>query len=156
MIIAEHCKPERPGGDKHSPVCPWPDDCYVQWGGDGIVFTGGGGIEKGINILTGVLAGQKESAGEAMELLKNSYVTAFFEAFPTEPKTFIRGEGSTIEEAEKQAFEQFQKHVSCPGHEFERRGYTNGCGLCKHCGLFKSKAFEPINERGHETERPRH
>lgn len=119
MIIAPHCQPESYRNDNHTPVCAWPEDCYVQWGATGIVFT------------------QQE---------KGSYKTAFFEAFPTDPKTFLRGEGASIEEAERKAFAQFEKHQACANHEFERKGYTNGAGFCKHCGLFASRMFEPIED----------
>jgi len=94
---------------------PWAEDCYCQGGDDGIVFSKN----------------------------KDSYRTAFFEAFPRNPDTFIRGEGKTIEEAEEKAWNKFQKYNACSNHEFERKGYTNGAGFCKHCGLFKSKCFEP-------------
>lgn len=92
----------------------WPKDCYIQCGAKGIVIG-----EKGIS------------------------QTAFFEAFPKNPDTFIRGEGKTIEEAEKNAWEQLENYKSCKEHKFERRGYTNGAGFCKYCGLFKSHAFAP-------------
>lgn len=94
----------------------WTKDCFTQCGDSGIVFS-------------------KEG---------NPYKTAFFEAFPQSPKTFIRGEGNTIEDAEKDAWQQYAKHIKCDNHEFQRRGYRNGAGFCKHCGLFKSNAFEPI------------
>ena len=71
-----------------------------------------------------------------------SYKTAFFEAFPRSPDTFIRGEGKDIIEAEEDAWKQFSKIISCPSHDFERRGYTNGGAFCKHCGLFMV-VFEP-------------
>lgn len=92
----------------------WPDDCSVQGGSGGVVFTKTGG-----------------------------YTTAFFEAFPKAPRTFIRGEGKTIEDAEKSAWEQYQKIVNCQDHEFERNGYTDGTGICKHCNYQKSDIFEP-------------
>lgn len=92
----------------------WDEDCFVQCGDSGLVLKA-----------------------------ENTYNTAFFEAFPTNPKTFIRGEGETIQEAEERAFEKLQKYKKCEKHEFERNGYTNGAGFCKHCGLFKSKCFEP-------------
>ncbi len=92
----------------------WPEDCFVQAGDRGVVFTS-----------------------------KGNYQTAFFEAFPRTPDTFIRGEGKTIEEAEEHAWKQYSKQIACVGHEFERRNYTNGAGFCKHCNFFKSKAFEP-------------
>ena len=111
-----HCLP---GGswdarDAHELVCPWPEDCSVQWGARGIVL--------------GRLKARR---------------TAFFEAFPAAPATFIRGEGASVAEAERAAFAQLERVLACGGHEFERRGYTNGAGFCRHCGLFKSKAFEP-------------
>lgn len=92
----------------------WDDDCFVQCGDSGVVISKDG-----------------------------NYKTAFFEAFPTNPKTFIRGEGETIEEAEEKAWELLQRYKSCNKHEFERRGYTNGAGFCKHCDLFVSNYFKP-------------
>jgi len=71
------------------------------------------------------------------------YRTAFFEAFPRDPDTFIRGEGATVADAEKQAWEKWQRILACPGHEFEKHGYRNGCGICKHCGMFASDVFPP-------------
>lgn len=121
MIIADH---HLPGSwryqPENEPKCAWPDDCMVQWGDSGVVLRE---ADKG-----------------------GSYRTAFFEAFPRNPNTFIRGEGATVGDAEASAFAKFQKYQACDGHEFERRGYTNGAGFCKHCGFFGSKAFEPIPE----------
>lgn len=71
----------------------------------------------------------------------------FFEAYP--PGTFITGHGSTVAEAEADAFKTHQSQVNCV-HEYTRFRkatqveYTNGAGFCKHCEHFKSKAFEPI------------
>jgi hypothetical protein len=119
VIIAPHHKPGSYNYDPaNEPKCAWPDDCYVQWGDTGVVFR------------------RKEHGG--------SYETAFFEAFPGD--TFIRGEGKTVAEAEAHAFAQFIRFSACSGHDFERRNYTNGAGFCKHCGMFKGKAFEPIPE----------
>ena len=117
----------------------WPDDCFVQCGDLGVVF-GAGSLEKTF-----------ESENPIQELKENlkdekTYTTAFFEAFPKKPSTFIRGEGKNIEEAENNAWEQLQKYLVCKNHEFERRNYKNGAGFCKHCGLFNSKAFEPLTE----------
>lgn len=92
----------------------WDYDCFVQCGDEGLVLSN-----------------------------NNDYFTAFFEAFPKSPNTFIRGEGNTIEEAEEKAWSQLQRYKECKNHEYERNGYTNGSGFCKHCGLFKSHAFEP-------------
>ena len=143
MIIAEHCRAGSPRGEKHTPICDWPEDCYVQWGSSGIVFTGGKGMNYDIETIAKAISGDTESVKATVELLKQSYNTAFFEAFPKSPSTFIRGEGKTIEDAERQAFNKLTKYLACARHEFERRGYTNGAGFCKHCGLFKSKAFDP-------------
>lgn len=94
----------------------WGKDCFVQCGDEGIVIS------------------------------EESYLTAFFEVFSNQPKTFIRCEGNTIEEAEQKAWTQFQKYKKCKKHEFVRNGYTNGSGFCKHCGMFKSHAFEPTTK----------
>lgn len=111
-IIADHCSEDGSGRYSHKIECDWPDDCYVQWGSCGVV------------------------------LCETPYKTAFFEAFPKEPETFIRGEGKTISEAEKNAFDKLQKYLLCNNHEFERGGYTSGAGVCKKCGMFSSTAFE--------------
>lgn len=95
----------------------WPDDCFVQGGDSGVVLSKNG-----------------------------NYQTAFVEAFPKNPNTFIRGEGRTLEEAEKSAWEQFQKHSKCTHPGFERRSYQNGAGFCIGCGMFKSDAFEPTTK----------
>jgi hypothetical protein len=122
MIIADHHKPGHPMNfgwePEYSPVKAWPADCFVQWGSSGVV------LSRNPN--------------------KESYRTAFFEAFPNDPPTFIRGEGATVAAAEVAAFAKWEKYLSCLGHEFERRDYRNGAGFCKHCGLFRSGAFEPL------------
>jgi len=93
---------------------PWPVGWHVQGGASGLVVL--------------------RSSG--------TYTTAFVEAFPTEPQTFIRGEGATLVEAELSAWEQVQHILACPGHEFETRGYTNGAGFCRHCHMFASAVFD--------------
>lgn len=70
---------------------------------------------------------------------KGNYNTAFFEAYPD--NTFIRGEGETLADAEHAAWEKYQQQLRCPGHEYERRGYSNGAGVCKHCHRFQSSVF---------------
>ena len=95
----------------------WPSDCSIQGGLHGVVFVRDG----------------------------DNYRTAFFEAFPHSPQTFIRGEGATVEEAEHAAWVKWQRIQHCPGgngHEFETRGYRNGAGFCKFCGLFQSNVFD--------------
>ncbi len=121
MTIAPHC---RPGAWRNRegwiPARAWPENCYVQWGGNGVVIS------------------TKDPAG--------SYTTAFFEAMPKDPRTFIRGEGASVKEAEANAYDKFTRATKCDGHEFERRKYRNGAGFCKHCDMFCSNAFEPIDK----------
>lgn len=90
----------------HTPLDDWPADCYVQWGGRGVVF------------------------GKA-----GTYATAFFEAFP-KGGGFFRGEGETIADAEAHALRQYRKSVACPEHDWSRRGYTNGGAFCRRCDVF--------------------
>ncbi|WP_193086628.1 hypothetical protein [Brevibacterium aurantiacum] len=59
------------------------------------------------------------------------------------PDTFIRGEGDSIKAAEEQAWQKYQGYIADGHeHEFETRGYTDGSGSCKHCGLFSSGVFD--------------
>lgn len=102
-------------GDDFDCKKDWPEDCYVQCGGSGIVFK------------------SNSDAG--------SYLTAFFEAFPKNPKTFIRGEGANIEEAEANAWDKFQRILACDKHEYKRHGEEHG--ICVKCGLFTSEVFSP-------------
>lgn len=99
----------------------WPEDCFVQCGGG----------KQGL----GLVIDTKN---------KRVYRTAFFEAFPQEPKTFIRGEGETIEDAETNAWNKYQSILNCPSHEFER--YQSTHGKCKHCNLVLTNYFPPENE----------
>lgn len=118
----------------------WPEDCFCQCGDSGIVFGGKGSLN---DVLTSEDPLQ-EVASQAQD--PKSYITAFFEAFPKPPTaTFIRGEGKTVEEAELNAFIQYQKFAACDhSMGYERRDYKNGVGFCLGCGMFKSKAFEPL------------
>lgn len=74
----------------------------------------------------------------------------FFEAFP--PGTFIRGEGDTIEAAERSAFRQYERQKGCKhffGRYHSRRGtYTNGGAHCHLCGRFEGSYFPPIVQFG--------
>lgn len=90
-------------------------DIGVQGGGSGVVFSKDG-----------------------------NYKTAFFEAFPDKPSCFVRGEGETIADAEKDAWERYQKILVCD-HEMERRDRRDGYGFCKHCS-YSSMVFEPLNK----------
>ena len=75
----------------------------------------------------------------------------FFEAFPT--GTFIRGEGETIEDAERKAFAQYQQDVACD-HVWGRHRpgtkttYTNGAAFCRKCGGFRGSMFPEIKPDG--------
>lgn len=99
-------------GSKHECQYEWPENCSVQCGDSGIVI-GNGTARR----------------------------TAFFEAFPKEPKTFIRGEGQTVIDAELSAWNKYQKILNCVNHEFER--YKGEIGKCKHCQLTLINYFDP-------------
>jgi len=112
-------------------------DCFCQGGTSGIVLPKGN-FEK--------VFGSDEPLKELADGIadKESYTTAFFEAFPNKPKCFLRGEGKTIEEAEEQCWEKYQKISNCD-HEMERRDRTDGYAYCKHCS-YSSMAFEPLTK----------
>jgi len=129
MEISKHLK-----NDPYKPLCKWEDDFYVQWGGNGLVLKCGG-LEKSLS-----------SDNPLDEAVKQTvYRTAFFEAFSNVHDMFVRGEGDTIEIAEQNAFNKAVKQIACNDHEYERRHYRNGCGVCKHCGHFK-KVFDPLEK----------
>jgi hypothetical protein len=74
----------------------------------------------------------------------------FFEAFPR--GTFIRGEGDDIDEAERDAFAQYERDVACD-HVWGRQRpggvlYTNGAAFCRKCGGFRSRMFPEIRPLG--------
>lgn len=103
-------------GEDYECKMNWPQDIFVQCGGKGIV-----------------ISRQKDMP---------SYKTAFFEAFPNNPSTFIRGEGASIEEAEESAFKKYEKIMNCQGHEYKRRGNSEHA-TCMHCHLFTSFCLPP-------------
>lgn len=103
-------------GEPYTCHFDWPENCFVQCGEKGIV-------------------GKKDGV----------YTTAFFEAFPKEPNTFIRGEGVNIQEAEKDAWEQHMKHCSCPSHNYKRYFEDSEHGICINCNLFTSHVFPPVH-----------
>jgi hypothetical protein len=118
----------------------WPGDCFVQCGDMGLVLKSGS-IEKVFDRNNDPLT----------EISNNvAYTTAFFEAFPKDilpgGSIFIRGEGKTIEEAEKMTYERYLKYKACDHPEYERRDYRNGGGFCVKCGMFNGKAFEPLEK----------
>lgn len=94
----------------------WPENTYLQCGDSGLV------VGKG---------------------KKDSYITAFFEAFPKDPSTFIRGEGKDLEEAELNAFNKYLKIKACDKHDYTRHG-TSEHANCLKCGLFTSHHFKPL------------
>lgn len=65
------------------------------------------------------------------------------EVFCSDPETFIRGEGPTLDAAEETAWLQYVKIIECTGHVFDNRSYDSGVGWCVHCDMFSPKAFEP-------------
>ena len=106
----------------HVPLAGWPEDCMVQWGGRGVV----------LSTRTG-----------------GTYGTAFFEAFPRDGG-FIRGEGSTIAEAEEKALDQYRRSASCE-HHWARGNYTNGGAICRRCKGFQT-VFSEIVKLGRYRE----
>lgn len=111
MTTEEQATPPRMIDRTGEPMrCDWPADTYVQGGKRGIVFGGADG----------------------------AYRTAFVEAFPA--GMFLRGEGPTVEEAEKECFAQWKNATSCPAYPehgpWDRRNYTNGGAFCEGCGSF--------------------
>jgi len=102
-------------GDDYPCQYEWPLDCYIQCGDSGIVL----GDEP--------------------------YYTAFFEAFPKNPSTFLRGEGATVSEAEENTWIKLQRILNCKKHDFKKQedGKT---GLCNHCNLRLSNYFLPDNK----------
>ena len=82
---------------------------------------------------------------------KGNYKTAFVEVFPSFLKdkdktfsSFIRGEGSNIEEAEINAFKKLQDAYSCQNHDWDRKNRDDGAAFCKKCKVFNSKALDPL------------
>ena len=93
---------------------PWPPNCTVQGSGHGLVISKAG-----------------------------NYQTAFVEAFPSDPSTFLRGEGATMEAAEDACWAKFERITACDhAAGYETRGYRNGAGFCKGCGMFASAVFD--------------
>ena len=120
----------------------WPEkDCYCQCGEGAIALTNIDGAK-----LVEEMIGAANPPSKAVEVLKatigkgndpeGSYRTAFFEAFPKVIDDFVRGEGSTLDEAEKDCWERYQKILNCPKHEYVPSFYKDGQGVCKHCRHF--------------------
>lgn len=122
---------------------PWPEDCFCQCGGNGVVFTDNSSMSELLTNPKDQQEAIKAVLGE--ESKKTHYKTAFFEAFPKNPSCFIRGEGKTIEEAEEKAFIKWEKILNCQNHQWDRKGRTDGycfCTLCPLSGTF----LEPLTK----------
>jgi hypothetical protein len=109
MKIAEHCQPGHRESCGYTPKCAWGDDVEIQWGDHGIT------IHRQEKTVTPV--------------------HAFFEAFPRNPNTFLRGEGESLEEAEKKCFAWYSKMMNCGTHEWDRRDRTDGYAYCRKCQI---------------------
>lgn len=98
----------------------WPADVFVQGGSRGLVV------------------------GRSLD---DVYQTAFVEAFPRNPDTFLRGEGKTIADAEDALWAKYERMNGCaaaPAHgPFEARQYRNGGGFCTVCGTWFSRVVPP-------------
>jgi hypothetical protein len=129
---------------------PWPETCFVQCGGDGVVFTGES-INETLKSPESQLEALATVAG--VKTSKKHYRTAFFEACPKDPKCFIRGEGKTVEEAEESAFTKYQKILVCT-HDFDRKDREDGYCHCKHCPL--SGSFLPPTTSCFVCNKPAH
>lgn len=138
-------KTARRSFSKEPYVClkPWPEDCFCQCGGDGVVFTGANDLEKTLTDPTEQTEAIKAVLGEPTK--KQHYRTAFFEAFPKDPSCFIRGQGTTVEEAESKAWEKFEKINNCKNHEWDRKNRTDGYCYCTKCPLSGS-FLEPLTK----------
>lgn len=110
----------------------------IQGGWNGIVF-------KGVPLDDLVTDPEEARRAVAGAPTKPHYRTAFFEAFPRNPATFIRGEGKCLRAAEVSAWKQYRRILECPGHEWDRRDYRHGQALCKHCGMFGSRVLPTLD-----------
>lgn len=106
--------------DPYRPLGDWPDNVLVQWGRGGLVIN-------------------PDDSGYA--------VAAFFEAFPKDnASSFIRGEGPTLLDAEREALIAYKRELACE-HRWCRGRYTNGGGVCAKCNAFQT-VFKPIVKLG--------
>ena len=118
--------------------CKYDWDCFCQGGSDGIVLPKGS-LNKIFDSNSGSLSALVEGVKN-----KESYTTAYFEAFPKKPSCFLRGEGKNIEDAEEKCWQKYQKLINCD-HEMERRDRTDGYGYCKKCS-YAHMVFEPLTK----------
>lgn len=117
MNIVEHCQSGHPESCGYTPKCAWGEDVQIQWGDHGITIHR---QEKTITL-----------------------VHAFFEAFPQSPDTFLRGEGESLEEAEKKCFAWYTKMINCGDHDWDRRDRTDGYAYCKKCKI-EATVLDPL------------
>lgn len=100
--------------------CAWPEGTFIQGGARGIVLSGKNG----------------------------AYRTAFAEVVIAD--TFLRGEGQTIEDAERDCWEQYQRISSCPAYPdhgpWDRGNYRNGAAFCLGCGSWFPGAVTGLAE----------
>lgn len=90
---------------------------------------------------------QTQHGKKGIKVSKNgNYTTAFFEVFNINvTDSYIRGEGKTVEDAERKAFNRYDKMKECNEHDFRRVGETVNaqCILCNSC---KYHFFEPLEK----------
>lgn len=96
----------------HRPACPWPTGVTLQGGARGVVYDRRDGSMR---------------------------TTAFVEAWAA-TGTFVRGEGTTVADAEADCWARWQTVTACD-HRYEPRGYRNGGGICARCGHFAADVF---------------
>ena len=118
----------------------WEENCFCQCGGEGIVFTGKDSLEKAFEEPQKTI---KTVLGEKTD--QDHYRTAFFEAFPRSPSCYLRGEGKSIEEAELNAWNKYQKILSCKTHDWNRRDRVDGYCFCTKCPL-SGTFLEPLTK----------
>lgn len=121
----------------------WEESTFCQCGGDGVVFTDKNSLEKTLT--------DPEEQKEALKAVlcedttKAHYRTAFFEAFPKNPRCFLRGEGQTIEAAELDAWNKYQRILHCKEHIWDRRDRDDGYAFCTQCPL-SGTFLEPLTK----------
>lgn len=117
----------------HAATQPWPADVYLQGGERGVVVVEDPTAPRGHRVRR----------------------TAFVEVFPAGlPRTFLRGEGATVAEAERAAWRRFEAMAACsaaPGHgPFDAGGYRNGSGWCTVCGTWFAGVLPELPDDGQE------
>jgi hypothetical protein len=84
----------------YQPICDWPYPSFLEWSDR--VF---------VAVVDGALQDFYVDSEKALKD-KKGYITAHFIAYPQMPfQMFCFGEGETIEEAEKEAFQEYQRKI---------------------------------------------